>query len=87
MANHSSSKKSIRQTEARTKINKSRLSAVRTIIKKTKAAIEGKDKAQATSLFVQAQSQIMKAVTKNIIKLNTASRTVKRLASKLKEIA
>ena len=87
MANHKSAKKSIRQIAKRTMINKQRISAMRTCIKKLEAAIVKKDKKLAADLFVQAQSLIMKGVTKHLLKKNTASRKVSKLSQKVKSIA
>lgn len=86
MANHASAKKSIRQTIKRTVINKSRLSRIRTYIKKVHQAIDVGSKQNASDAFIVAQSEIMKGVTKKIFKLNTASRAISRLACKIKKM-
>ncbi len=87
MANHSSAKKSIRQNETRYQRNKSRMSRIRTQIKKVLAAIEAGNKDEAQSLFRIAQSELMRGVKTGILKLNTASRRVKKLAAKVKSIS
>ena len=74
MANHKSAKKAIRKTETRTLLRKSRSSKIKTFIKKVKLAISSGDHAAAMQQLSQAQSQIMKGVNKNILKLNTESR-------------
>lgn len=84
MANHSSAKKAIRHSASRTSINKSASSKVKTYIKKALAAIESDSTEKAREAFIEAQSKIMKAVSKKILKLNTASRKVASLAAKLK---
>ncbi len=86
MANHSSAKKAIRQSTKRALINKSGASKVKTYIKKVIQAIEAGAADDARKAFIEAQSQIMKAVTKKNLKLNTASRKISSLASKLKAI-
>lgn len=86
MANHSSTQKSIRQNETRYQRNKSRMSRIRTQIKKVLGAVEAGNKEEAQSLFRVAQSELMCGVKKNILKLNTASRKVKQLAAKVKSI-
>lgn len=84
MANHESAKKAYRQTLKRTLANKSRKSRIKTFIKKVLAAIASGTQGDATIALRVAQSEIMRGVKCNIIKLNTASRTVSRLAQKIK---
>ena len=88
MANHKSAKKSIRQIAKRTMVNKQNMSQMRTFIKKLEVAIEKNENKQAIAdLFKQTQSLVMKGVTKNLIKKNTASRKISRLAARVKKIA
>lgn len=84
MANHSAAKKAVRHSAKRTLINKSRKSKIKTYIKKVLHAIESGVALDASKAFMEAQSQIMKGVTKNVLKLNTASRKIANLAKKLK---
>lgn len=84
MANHSSSKKAIRQIEKRTAINKSRTSRIRTYVKKSNAAIESGSNEEALLAFKKAQSEIAKGVTKKILKKNTAARKISQLSNRLK---
>lgn len=86
MANHSSSKKSVRKTVKRTKINQARESRIKTFISKVEAAIAGGKKEEAQAALRTAQSEIMRGVTKNILKLNTASRKISRLSAKVKAV-
>ena len=87
MANHSSAKKAIRQTIKKTAVNKNRASKIKTYIKKVLVAVQNSSKEEAAGAFIKAQSEIMKGVKSNILKLNTASRKVSRLAAKLKNMA
>jgi small subunit ribosomal protein S20 len=87
MANHTSAKKSIRQIAKRTIVNKQRMSQMKTYIKKLEAAIAQQDKQNIAELFKQTQSLIMKGVTKNLLKKNTASRKISRLAARVKKVA
>ena len=87
MANHKSAKKSIRQIAKRTMINKQRMSQMKTFIKKLEVAITQQDKQNVAVLFKQAQSLVMKGVSKGLLKKNTASRKVSRLAARVKKIA
>lgn len=86
MANHSSAKKAIRQTLKKTLVNKSRKSRIKTFIKKVVNAITAGSKETANKELISAQSEIMRGVTKGVIKLNTASRKVSRLAQKIKKM-
>jgi small subunit ribosomal protein S20 len=83
MANHKSAEKRIRQTEKRTAINRSRMSRVRTFVKKVEAAIVSGDKAAAQSAFQQAQPELHRAITKGVMHKNTASRKLSRLALRI----
>jgi small subunit ribosomal protein S20 len=85
MANHSSTEKAIRKTVKKAAINKSRRTRVRTYIKKVVTAVEsssGGDEAKKN--LVALQSEMMRAVSKGLIKKNTASRKISRLAKKVK---
>lgn len=87
MANHSSTKKAVRKTVTVTAINKSKKTRIKTYIKKVLSAIESGNKEEATKALIVAQSEIMKGVASNLIKKNTGSRKVSRLASKVKAVA
>lgn len=87
MANHKSAKKRIRRNANRAEINKSRISRIRTFVKKVDAAIEAGDGAAATSALKTAQPEIMRGVTKGVLHKNTASRKMSRLAARVKAVA
>jgi small subunit ribosomal protein S20 len=87
MANHSSAKKAVRQIKKRTVINRDRMNRIRTFIKKVETAITGGDKANAQEALRAAQSEMMRGVKKSLIKLNSASRKISRLAAKVKALA
>jgi small subunit ribosomal protein S20 len=80
MANHKSAEKRIRQTEKRTAINRSRMSRVRTFVKKVETAIASGDKSAAQSALKLAQPELHRAITKGVMHKNTASRKLSRLA-------
>jgi small subunit ribosomal protein S20 len=84
MANHKSTKKSMLQIEKRTLINRSRKSRIHTFIKKVEAAIQAGDKVKAQESFRIAESEIMKGVTKRVMKLNNAARKVSKLSARVK---
>jgi small subunit ribosomal protein S20 len=87
MANNPGAKKAIRKIERRTEVNKARRSRVRTFLRKFEEALAGGDAAQAKAAFVQAQSELMRAVSKGVVHRNTGSRKVSRLAARLKKLA
>jgi small subunit ribosomal protein S20 len=87
MANHSSAKKAVRQTLKRTLSNKNTTSRIKTYIKKVSQAISSGSKEEASISFIHAQSEIMKGVTKKILKLNTASRKISKLAQQIKKLS
>lgn len=86
MAHHASAKKALRQNVKQNAINKSRASDMKTFVKKVEAAIAAKDFNLAQDTFKVAQAKIMKSAQKNLMKFNTASRKISRLAKKVKAI-
>ena len=86
MANHKSAKTRINRNNKRNVINGARRSRVRTFVKKVEAAIAENNKEVAVANFKVAESELMKAVRKNVVKLNTAARTVSRLSKKIKAL-
>ena len=87
MANTSSATKKIRVIAAKTEVNKSRRTRVRTFIKKVDAAIGAGDHAKALEALRKAEKEMMHAVSKGIFKLNTASRKISRLNTQVKKLA
>ncbi|UXN02795.1 MULTISPECIES: 30S ribosomal protein S20 [unclassified Bartonella] len=86
MANTASAKKAVRKIAARTEVNKSRRSRVRTFIRKFEDAIVAGNKEEAQVAFKTVEPEIMRAVTKGVIQKNTAARKVSRLAQRLKSL-
>ena len=84
MANTPGAKKAIRKIARRTEVNKARRSRVRTFLRKFEEALAGGDAAVAKAAFVEAQSELMRAVGKGVVHKNTGSRKVSRLAAQLK---
>lgn len=83
MPHHRSAEKRLRQTEKRTAINRSRLSRVRTFVKKVETAIATGDKAAAASAFQLAQPEMHRATTKGVLHRNTVARKLSRLAARI----
>jgi len=86
MAHHASAKKALRQNVKNRARNKSRTSEIKTFVKKVEAAIAANDLSAAQENFKIAQAKIMRGAQKNVMKPNTASRKVSRLAHKIKAI-
>jgi small subunit ribosomal protein S20 len=87
MANHQSAKKAHIVSIANAKRNKSIMSRVKTFIKSLETLISQKKVVEAKDLFPSVESEIMKANSKGVIKLNAASRKVSRLSAKLKSVS
>ena len=87
MANTPGAKKSVRKIARRTEVNKARRSRVRTYLRKFEEAVASGDAGAAKTAFVEAQSELMRAVTKGVVHKNTGSRKVSRLAAQLKKLS
>lgn len=87
MANTPGAKKAIRKIARRTEVNKARRSRLRTFIRKFDEAIASGDVKLATSAFGEAQSELMRSVSKGVVHRNTGSRKVSRLAAALRKLA
>ena len=87
MANNAGAKKAIRKIEARTEVNKARRTRVRTFLRKFQEAVTAGDATAAKTAFVEAQSELMRAVSKGVVHKNTGSRKVSRRAAQLKKIS
>jgi small subunit ribosomal protein S20 len=87
MANTPSAKKATRKIEARTAINKSRRSRIRTFIRKVEEAIASGDHKAASEALRTAEPEIARAASKGIVQANTASRKVSRLNHRVKALA
>lgn len=87
MAHHKSAQKRIRQTAVRTQVNTARVSRIRSFIKKVELAIQGGDQAAAREALRVAQPEVMRGVSKGVLKQNTASRKISRLSARVKAMA
>ena len=87
MANTASAKKAVRKIARRTEVNKARRSRVRTFIRKVEEAVSGGDKDAASAALKAAQPEIMRSVTKGVMKKNTAARKMSRLSASVKNIS
>ncbi len=87
MANTPGAKKAVRKIARRTEVNKARRSRVRTYLRKFEEALTAADAGAAKAAFVEAQSELMRAVSKGVVHKNTGARKVSRLAARLKKLA
>lgn len=87
MANTTSAKKATRKIAARTEVNKSRRSRMRSFIRKVEEAIASGDQKVATEALKAAQPEIARASQKGIVHANVAARKVSRLNHRIKAIA
>lgn len=83
---HKSTIKRARQTEKRHQRNRAALSSVKSIMKKVLSAVEQKQAEDAKTSLREAAATLNKAVTKGVLKRNTASRRISRLARKVNEL-
>ena len=87
MANTDSARKRIRQNVVRTARNAARKSRMRNFVKKVETAIAGGDKEAANAALRAAQPEMQRAAGKGVIHMNTVSRKLSRLVSRIKKIA
>ena len=87
MANTSSARKRIRQTERRTARNKARLSRMRTFVKAVEKAIAGGEHDAATAALKQAQPEMQRAAGKGVVHRNQVARKLSRLSARVKALA
>lgn len=85
MPNHKSAEKRVRQNEKRRLINRSNRSALRTSIKKLRAALAGSDKATLNELLPETISNIDRAVQKGVLHRNAAARYKSRLTARVNQ--
>ena len=87
MAQHKSAEKRARQIKKRTAVNRARRSRVRTAVKNLEAAIASGDKSSALVALKVAQPELDRGVSKGVVKRNTASRKLSRLAQRVGTMA
>ena len=86
MANIKSAKKRVAQTLVRTARNKSRMSRVRTFLKAVDQEILAGNVENAQTAFKDAESELMRAVSKGLLHIKTVSRKVSRLSARIKSL-
>lgn len=86
MANTSSAKKATRKIAARTLINKSRVSRIRTFLRKVEEAIASGDKGAAEAAMKVAQPELARGASKGVMHRNTVSRKISRLTKRVASV-
>jgi small subunit ribosomal protein S20 len=87
MANTPQAKKRIRRNARRAEINGSRMSRIRTLVKKVEAALEAGDKTAAQTALTAAQPELARGVARGVLHKNTASRKFGRLTKRVSALA
>ena len=86
MANSPQARKRIRRNNRRAEINGSRVSQIRTHVKKVESAIEAGDKDAAAAALQSAQPLMQRGVAKGVLHRNTVARKLSRLSSRIQAI-
>ena len=86
MANTKSAAKNIRKSERRRTINKTRVSTLRTQIKKLRAHLKTKDVEAAVKELVKTISVIDRSIRKGVLHKNTAARYKSRLTRSVRAL-
>jgi small subunit ribosomal protein S20 len=86
LANHKSAAKRARQAVKREDRNTQVKSAVKTFEKKVLKAVENKSAKEAVEALKEFTSKMMTAASKGVIKKETASRKISRLATRVSKI-
>jgi small subunit ribosomal protein S20 len=87
VAHHRSAKKRIRQTEKRTAVNRSRMSRIKTFVRKVEDALAKGDPSLAQAAFREAEPEIRRGISKGVLHINTASRRISRLSRRVKALS
>ena len=84
MANIKSAKKRILRAHKQGEVNRTRISRVRTYVKRVEQAILGGDAQKAKDALREAQPEIMRGAQKGVLHRNAAARTLSRLSARVK---
>ncbi len=87
MANHKSALKRVRQTKTRTERNRARKTVIKTLRKKTLAAVAAGDQPAAGQSLAEFSSAVDKAAKKGLIHKNKAANLKSKAAKAIASIA
>ncbi|MFP3921959.1 MAG: 30S ribosomal protein S20 [Dichotomicrobium sp.] len=86
MPNTKTAQRAVREIARRTEINKKRRSRVRTFIRRVNDAVASGDAEAAREELRKAQPEIMRGAQKGMMHKNAASRTISRLAARVRKL-
>ncbi|MBZ6377465.1 30S ribosomal protein S20 [Pacificimonas flava] len=86
MANTPQARKRIRRNDRRADINRSRVSEIRTYVKKIEAEIAAGDKDAARQALQTAQPHLQRGAAKGVLHKNTVARKLSRLSHRIQAI-
>ena len=86
MANHKSAEKRNRQAEKRNEVNRRNRGALRTEIKRLRAAVEDGNREEAQTLLPKTVSVIDRSVQKGVLHRNAAARYKSRLTGSVTKL-
>lgn len=86
MANTKAAQRALRSSVKKNVINNARKNRIRTFIKKVDDAVKAGDEKKAREALKALQPELMRGVTKKVMKLNTASRKLSRISAKIKTL-
>jgi small subunit ribosomal protein S20 len=86
MANHKSAKKRAKRNAQRSKINSSRVSSIRTSLKKVEQAISAGNVKDAEAALKKVKPELAKGVSKGVLNKSTVSRKISRLSARIKKL-
>jgi small subunit ribosomal protein S20 len=87
MANTPQARKRIRRNDRRAEINHSRISRIRTFVKKVELALASGNRDEASAALKAAQPEMMRGVSKGILHKNTVARKISRLSKRVAGLA
>lgn len=86
MANSPQARKRANQAIRRAKINRNRVSRIRTYLRQVENAIESGSGDEAVSALKKAQPEVMRGVSRGVLHKNTANRKISRLSKRIKAL-
>lgn len=87
MANHKSAKTRARRNAEVAQINKSRMSRIRTFLKKVETAIASGNSTDAKAALQAAQPELSRGVARGLLHKNTVARKMSRLSARIKALS
>lgn len=87
MANTKSAQKAARKAVRRTEVNKSRLTRMKSEVRRVEEAIQSGNQTAAVEALKAAEPVLVRTAQKGLVHKNTASRKVSRLAARVKAMA